>query len=302
MTIRTLPTLAALQSFEAAARLGSFTKAAVERNLTHSAISRNIQAVEHWCGEALFERKGPKVLLSAGGQRLRQRLGEPLQALHAALELGHVSAAKQPLKVLMLSSIACTWLVPLLPAFARACPQVNLSVETGYDMVSLPPLQPAVAIRFGHFARAGLRCQRLWFDRMVAVASSAWVAHHGPQAVLWPAHQLLRHSHEPWPTRLAMEAEGGGAALVKLPVASGFEFNDALLLAQAALMGCGVAWVRASLVQGFVEEGRLQVLARSEQVSDKAVWLVCREDTADLSAVRAFFAWAESLPQAAAVL
>jgi DNA-binding transcriptional LysR family regulator len=99
-----------------------------------------------------------------------------------------------------------------------------------------------------------------------------------------------------------MEAVGAGAALAKLPAASSFEFNDALLLAQAALMGCGVAWVRASLVQGFVEEGRLQVLARSEQVSDKAVWLVCREDAADLSAVRAFFSWAESLAQYSAVL
>ncbi|QDL53618.1 LysR substrate-binding domain-containing protein [Rhodoferax aquaticus] len=293
MTPKTLPSLAALQSFEAAARLGSFTKAAVERKLTHSAISRNIQSVEHWCGETLFDRKGPKVLLSASGQRLRQRLSEPLQALHAALELEEVAAAKQPLKVLMLSSIACTWLVPLLPAFARACPQVQLSVETGYEIVSLPPLQPAVAIRFGHFARAGLRCQRLWFDRLVAVASPDWVVQHGSHAAQWPAHQLLRHSHEPWPARLTVE--GLGTAPVRLTVADGFEFNDALLLAQAALMGCGVAWVRESLVQGFVSEGRLQVLARSEQVSDKAVWLVCREDTADLGAVRAFFAWATRL-------
>jgi LysR family glycine cleavage system transcriptional activator len=292
MSRHTLPSLASLQSFEAAARLGSFTKAAAERHLTHSAISRNIQAVEHWCAEPLFERNGPKVVLSEAGHRLRQRMSEPLQALHAALNLDAVPAQRHKLKVLVLSSIASTWLMPLLPALARACPRIDLSVETGYDMVSLPPLQPIVAIRFGHFARAGLRCQRLWFDRMVAVASPEWVAQHGVPAAPWPATQMLRHTHEPWPQRLPTGTAGTGG---KRAPAQGYEFNDALLLVHAAVVGCGVAWARASLVQGLVADGRLQVLAQSEQVSDKAVWLVCREDTADLPAVREFCKWALAL-------
>lgn len=292
MSKHTLPSLASLQSFEAAARLGSFTKAAAERHLTHSTISRSIQAVEHWCAEPLFERNGPKVVLSEAGHRLRQRLSDPLQALHAALNLKVVPAKRHKLKVLVLSSIASTWLMPLLPAFAHTCPRIDLSVETGYDMVSLPPLQPIVAIRFGHFARSGLRYQRLWFDRMVAVASPEWVARHTNSAETWPASQMLRHTHEPWPQRLPL---GTGEASGKLAPAEGYEFNDALLLVHAAVVGCGVAWVRASLVEGLVEDGRLQVLAQSEQVSDKAVWLVCREDTADLPAVREFFIWALAL-------
>jgi LysR family transcriptional regulator, glycine cleavage system transcriptional activator len=289
MSKHTLPSLSALQSFEAAARLGSFTKAAAERHLTHSAISRNVQAVEHWCSEPLFERNGPKVALSEAGHRLRQRLGDPLLALYAALNLDAAPADRSKLKVLILSSIATTWLLPLLPAFVRACPRTDLSVETGYDMVSLPPLQPIVAIRFGHFARAGLRCQRLWFDRMVAVASPEWVAQHGAQVEHWPAAERLRHTHEPWPQRLAA---GTSVTSGKLAPAQGPEFNDALLQVHAAVVGCGVAWVRASLVQGLVAEGRLQILAESEQASDKAVWMVCREDTADLPAVRTFFHWA----------
>lgn len=292
MSRKSLPSLASLQSFEAAARLGSFTKAAAERHLTHSAISRNIQAVEHWCAEPLFERNGPKVVLSEAGHRLQQRLNDPLQALHAALNLDAMPAERHKLKILILSSIATTWLMPLLPAFSQACPRIDLSVETGYDMVSLPPLQPILAIRFGHFARAGLRCQRLWFDRMVAVAAPEWVAQHGSQATYWPASQMLRHPHEPWPQRLPSSTAGTSC---KLAPAEGYEFNDALLLVHASVVGCGVAWVRASLVQGLVADGRLQILVQSEQVSDKAVWLVCREDTADLPAVREFCRWAVTL-------
>jgi LysR family glycine cleavage system transcriptional activator len=292
-----LPSLAALQSFEAAARLGSFTKAAGERHLTHSAISRNIQAVEHWCGETLFERRGPKVVLSEAGQRLRQRLGEPLQALHSALNLDAVPSGAQKLKVLMLSSIAATWLMPLLPAFHDAHPHITLSVETGYDMVSLPPLHPAIAIRFGHFDRAGLTCQRLWFDHMVAVATPHWVAAHGSQPSQWPGHQLLRHTHEPWPQRLP----GGAASTrVKLAEPRGHEFNDALLVTQAAVQGCGVAWARASLAAAFVNAGQLVVLSQNEKEADKSVWLVCRTDMAETPQIRDFFQWAmvASEPQA----
>jgi LysR family transcriptional regulator, glycine cleavage system transcriptional activator len=150
-----------------------------------------------------------------------------------------------------------------------------------------------VAVRFGHFNRAGLRCQRLWFDRMVAVASPAWVALHGTVPAQWPAKQLLRHSYEPWPQRLTQPLTVGANS--KLPLAEGFEFNDTLLLVHAVLMGCGIAWVRSSLVERLLAEGHLQVLAQSEQLADKAVWLVCREDTAEMPAVREFWRWALSL-------
>lgn len=289
MQSSTLPSLAALQSFEAAARLGSFTKAAAERHLTHSAVSRNIQSVEQWCGEALFQRNGPKVVLSPAGQLLCQRLGAPLQALQEALNIDTASCIQQPLKVFMLSSMAHTWLIAHLHAFGIAYPHIGLSVETGYDMMSLPPQLPAVAIRFGHFARTGLRCHRLWFDHMVAVAAPSWIAQYGEQSDKWPAHQLLRHIHEPWPSRIPQSGLNG---TVKVPQATGFEFNDALLLVEAAAQGCGVAWVRASLAWKFVTDGHLCMLAQAEEVSDKSVWLVYREDMAELPQVKDFSQWA----------
>jgi LysR family glycine cleavage system transcriptional activator len=291
MTSIALPSLAALQSFEAAARLGSFTKAAGERNLTHSAISRNIQAVEHWCGETLFERRGPRVVLSEAGQRLRQRLGEPLRALYAALNLEAVPSDEQKLKILMLSSIASTWLMPRLPAFCEVHPHIMLSVETGYDMVSLPPLEPVLAIRFGHFDRVGLTCQRLWFDHMVAVATPEWVVAYGNQPSQWPGLQLLRHTYEPWPQRLP---HGTAASGVKLAEPRGHAFNDALLVVQAAALGCGVAWARASLAAPLVSAGKLIVLSQNGQDANKSVWLVCRTDMVDAPQIRDFCQWAEN--------
>lgn len=220
---------------------------------------------------------------------MRQRLGEPLRALHSALKLDAVPSGEQKLKILMLSSIASTWLMPRLPAFCSAYPHVTLSVETGYDMVSLPPLEPVLAIRFGHFDRVGLTCQRLWFDHMVAVATPDWVTAHGSQPAQWPGHQLLRHTHEPWPQRLP---HGTASSGVKLAEPGGHEFNDALLVTHAAAQGCGVAWARASLAASLVRAGKLIVLAQNDQDANKSVWLVCRTDMVDTIQIRDFCQWA----------
>ncbi|HET6432681.1 LysR substrate-binding domain-containing protein [Dyella sp.] len=287
---RSLPSLAALQSFESAARLGSFTRAAAERHLSHSAISRNVQAVEHWCGELLFVRQGPRVTLTDAGCSLRARIGDPIRHLLGALNLKEDAPTRQPLLVLTLPSVASTWLLPRLARFACAHPRITLSVETGYDMRSLQPATPVAALRFGHFDRRGLHCRRLWSDRMVAVASPAWIAAHGADPSRWRGDQLLRHVHEAWPARLPPTSPDKAPG-PKLPAADGHAFNDALLLTQAAAYGCGVAWVRLSLAMQFIGEERLERIATQTEQTDKAAWLVCREDHSDMPQVRAFFQW-----------
>ena len=52
-----LPPLAALRTFEAAARHQNFSRAANELHLTHGAISHQIKALERELGVALFHRR-----------------------------------------------------------------------------------------------------------------------------------------------------------------------------------------------------------------------------------------------------
>lgn len=284
---RTLPPLPALQAFEAAARLGSFTGAARERHLTHSAISRAVQAVEHWCGEPLFTRHGPRVRLSPAGERLRERLAEPLHRLHAALGAdaprARAGIARQRLSVFTLPSLAATWLLPRLTRLQALAPQLQLDLHTGYALHSLPPLQPAVALRVGRFERQGLRVWPLWRDRLVAVATPAWVGQHGRDPARWPPEQRLRHLEQPWPAQL------GGR---RLPAAEGLGANDALLVLQACLCGQGAAWTRRALAEPWLASGALQTLAEEpEAASERASWLVCREELVDDAAVQTFVQW-----------
>ena len=52
-----LPSLKALQAFEAAGRTGSFQLAAKELFVTPSAVSHHIKSLETALGTSLFERK-----------------------------------------------------------------------------------------------------------------------------------------------------------------------------------------------------------------------------------------------------
>ncbi|HTL98848.1 MAG TPA: LysR family transcriptional regulator, partial [Holophagaceae bacterium] len=51
-----LPSLLALEAFEASARHRSFTRAAEELHVTQGAVSRQVQGLEEQLGLALFHR------------------------------------------------------------------------------------------------------------------------------------------------------------------------------------------------------------------------------------------------------
>ncbi|MGL4445008.1 MAG: LysR family transcriptional regulator, partial [Alsobacter sp.] len=64
---RLVPSLSALQAFEAAARHGSFTRAAEELDLTQGAVSRQVAMLEQSLGVRLFERVRQRVNLTPAG-------------------------------------------------------------------------------------------------------------------------------------------------------------------------------------------------------------------------------------------
>lgn len=65
-----LPPLAALRAFEAAARHQSFKQAASELGVTPTAVSHQIRLLEETLGVRLFDRKPRQVVLTDVGQEL----------------------------------------------------------------------------------------------------------------------------------------------------------------------------------------------------------------------------------------
>jgi LysR family transcriptional regulator, glycine cleavage system transcriptional activator len=256
--------------------------------MTHSGVSRHVQTVEHWCGEALFIRNGPQLILTEAGHALLARLAEPLEQLHQALQAPKRVASATPLHLRTLPSIASTWLLPQLPSFTRDYPQVALSLHVAYDMTELPPHLPCIALRYGVFNHEGLETIALGDEQMVPAASATWFRKHGRDPSRWPANQMLRHLQTPWPTRLVK-----GEQRQRLPIAEGIEMNDALLLLHAAAVGLGIVWARSRMLQPFVDRDELVALNSWAQASDRKYWLAYRAELAEHRAIRAFSQWAK---------
>ncbi|WP_297018439.1 LysR substrate-binding domain-containing protein [Thalassospira sp.] len=145
---RSLPPLAALPAFEAAARHQSFSRAAEELNLTHGAVSRAVAQIEERLGIQLFVRRNRRVWLTPAGERLLRATGSALDGLEHAVEDIHRHDGNSPiLTVSCEPSLAMRWLMPRLGAFREAFPDLNIDLRMAGGPVDLLSDGCDVAIR-----------------------------------------------------------------------------------------------------------------------------------------------------------
>lgn len=127
---QSLPPLASLLPFEAAARLGSFSRAANELHITQAAVSRQIRGLESDLGVVLFERRNRAVFLTAQGQQLSQVVSTALNQIGSVAE--GLRGASRKHQVVLLSQLceAFYWLMPRLAGFHQRHPDIEIQVVT----------------------------------------------------------------------------------------------------------------------------------------------------------------------------
>jgi DNA-binding transcriptional LysR family regulator len=135
-----------LRGFRAAARHLSFTHAARELFVTQSAVSHQVKALEEQLGKALFRRVNRSLQLTAAGAELFRAVDDALVLIDAATE--RLVGPSRTLSVTTTVALASTWLVPRLPAFQKAHPQIDLRVVASNDVVDLEREGVDVALRF----------------------------------------------------------------------------------------------------------------------------------------------------------
>ncbi|MBW8618788.1 MAG: LysR family transcriptional regulator, partial [Hyphomicrobiales bacterium] len=114
-----LPSLSALQAFEASARHVSFTRAAEELNLSQGAISRQVATLEEMLGVPLFVRVRQRISLTPAGTAYVEEVRDALNRLSAAtLNAVAFKGAGGPLALAILPTFGTRWLIPRLPDFS----------------------------------------------------------------------------------------------------------------------------------------------------------------------------------------
>lgn len=264
---REVSSLGALATFEAAARLMGFTRAAEELGVTQAAVSRQIKLLEAELNMPLFLRGHRKVELTPAGAVLSRALTGAFDQVAEALESIRRPVAGKTVTVAATLAFTHFWLLPRLPAFRAAHPEVQLrlvSQDSGFD---LRRDAVDVLIHYGKPPVEGAQCLAALPERVFPVCAPA-LAGRPLDSLPLIACEWVEPSWLGW----RRWAQMAGLAPITRPSALRFtQYSDAIY---SAIAGEGVALGWQALVGGHLAEGRLVRLGAAEVVPEEANMLL----------------------------
>jgi LysR family transcriptional regulator, glycine cleavage system transcriptional activator len=297
MTVRRLcPSITELQAFDAACRHQSFTQAAVEMHCTQGAVSRQIASLESTVGVALFERTKQRLVLTDAGRAYLLSVRPALAQLEAAtVQLLSHGGRGGTLNIAALPTFGAKWLIPRLPAFQRAHPDVTLNFlphAQGYDF-SRPELD--ASIRFGEGVWPGAHSEYIaGRDAIVIVAPDALTAlsrnskRSRPLAASdLPQLGLLHHVTVPH----AWEEWFAGIGIKGVNPHVGPRFDQFTLIIQAVAAGIGAAVVPRCLVEDELCTKRVVAPFTKGVLLSQGYYLCTPENKAKLPSLVTFRQW-----------
>ncbi|RRN59395.1 LysR family transcriptional regulator [Pseudoxanthomonas sp. SGNA-20] len=282
-----------VEAFVAAARLGNLTRAAERMHLTVSALSHRMRQLEERLGQQLLARGPRGVELTPEGRRLYEAVGGPLDAIAQALQRASARRRGRSMTISLIPSMATAWLVPRLPSFLAAHPDLALSLQSSTHVVDFEREPVDLALRLGGGNWPGVRAELLFDEWLVPVASPGLLKRHAkvPAAQRLARLPLLGDPSGRWEDWFA--ATGGSA-----PERYTAHFDDTETLHQAAAEGLGVALARLTLAEPLLRAGRLVTLGRRRLPAGFGHYLVYPERSLAHPAFPTVRAWL--LQQAAA--
>ena len=132
-----------LRSIKAIHEEGGLARAAERLNVTQSALSHQIKGLEDQTGVELFVRRSKPLRLSAAGQRLLRLAEKVLPEIEAAqAEFAGLRAGSSGRLHIAIECHACfEWLFPVLEAFRKSWPEVDVDIRPGLAFDALPALE-----------------------------------------------------------------------------------------------------------------------------------------------------------------
>lgn len=253
--------LDALASFARVAHHRSFSAAARELGVTASALSHSVAQLESGLQLRLLHRTTRSVTPTEAGQLLLARLAPALSDMRLALQEARDMGAS-PTGTLRLNvprHAARTVLAPVLAAFHKRCPQVELEIVTDDRLVDIVRDGFDAGIRFGESLAADMVALPLKpVPRFVVVGTPDYLARHGRPTI---PEDLKQHTcinrRFPRGSLYRWEFSKKGRSL-DVQVAGPVILDDDVMILQAALAGLGLAYVYDDMVVDALARGTLE--------------------------------------------
>ncbi|MFO1103662.1 MAG: LysR family transcriptional regulator [Methylocystis sp.] len=252
--------LGELATFLAVAKHCSFSKAAVERGVASSAVSHSVRSLEERVGVRLLHRTTRSVSLTDAGERFVSELSPAFEQIGRALD-GLNAFRGTPfglVRITVPTSIAPYVLRDVLGPLISKNPGLQLDIETSDRLVDIAKEGFDAGIRFGERLSQDMVAVRIKSKLRFAVVGSpeylrgrqlpqipADLQNHACIRYRFPSGAIYNWAFERNGETLSVEVNGP-------MITDGQE-----LMVEAALQGCGLAYVWDDRVQDELRSGRL---------------------------------------------
>jgi LysR family transcriptional regulator, glycine cleavage system transcriptional activator len=247
---RLYPSTQELLSFVCVARHASITAAANELSLTQGAVSKAILNLEEVLGVKLFERIKQRVVITSAGEIYLRKAKQVIQSLEqSTLEMRSFDSAKSAVKISTVPTFGAQWLLPRLPAFQKAHPDIAISFAT-YS-VNDHEIDADIFIKYGEGLWPNLNATYLTGKELVVLVGvqTAKAVRHKSHLSHTPLihHASLPHAWRDW--------NDSFGKLKNFSPYAGERFDQFSLIIEAVKANLGAALLPRCLVQREIADG-----------------------------------------------
>ena len=247
--------------FIAIARERSFTRAAAKLGMTQSALSHIVRALEARLGVRLLTRTTRSVSPTEAGERLLQNVAPRIEEIEAEIaavsDLGDKPSGTVRITAIdsVIDKVLWPRLAPILPLY----PDLHVEFDADYKLVDIAADRYDIGVRYGDQVEKDMVAVRLTPDvQTVIVGAPSYFAWHSTPTT---PQELVKHNCIT--LRLATsggiyawELEHEGKAQ-DLRVRGQAVFTTGYHMVNAAVSGCGLAFVTEDLAAPYLADGRL---------------------------------------------
>lgn len=288
-----IPPLNSLRAFDAAGHRLSFKAAADELGVTQGAVAQHVRQLEAHLGVVLFDRVPRGLELTSVGRSYHARISEAFAGIRSAT----VELKPEPEKVIVsvTPTFAAKWLIPNLPHFTDAHPEIDLRILATEKISSFHSDGIDLAVRQGSppFG-ASLHATRLFKHEVIAVAAPKFA---GDESGSFNAETLsniakIHDTHDLWPKYLA---ELG----LQNQASRNLRLSQTALAVDAAIAGQGAALASRFLVHHDLKSGRLVEIGEPRAVGGGDYYLLTRRSAKNKASLQSVIQWLHSRSKSA---
>lgn len=277
-----------LRVFESVARLGSMNRAAVELHMVQSNVTARVRALEGDLGLSLFDRHAKGVAVTEAGQRLRPYARQVFlllaEARAATVDRGEPQGA---LVFGTLETTAALRLSPILSAFARRFPNVDLTVTTGTSSkLTQEVLEGGLE---GAFVAGPILDSRvsgmLVFEEELVLATARSITDLSQLSRTEPLKTIVFHAGCSYRQTLETWMTETG-----LPASRPMEFGSLDTIISCVSAGIGASLLPRAILQKACDEGLVNLHRLPDKFAKASTFFITRTGVYQTSALRSFLA------------